>query len=75
MSLQKSIGYQRSLELWVDTTIIGRFETVADEFARGLTDREEWKLACDSIRTSIRAKMLESYRNGQTQPRSVSPKR
>ncbi len=57
MSEQKT-NYMHELDLWIDANVIGPIESASDS-------PQELEAAADQVKKHIRAKVLESYRNGQ----------
>jgi len=57
MSEQK-VGYMAQLDAWADANVIAPlFSTEADE-------ESDWETQVAQVKTAIREKILESYRNG-----------
>jgi len=65
MSEQKQSSFMQELDRWTESTVIGPLfasETIEDD----------WEPAIERVKKAIRAKVLESYRNGQVAgPRQV----
>ena len=57
MSEQK-VNYMAELNLWIDANVIGPIESACD-------NPQELEMAAEQVKKLIRAKVLESYRNGQ----------
>jgi hypothetical protein len=57
MSEQKS-NYMAELNLWIDANVIGPIESASGS-------PQELEMASEQVKKLIRAKVLESYRNGQ----------
>jgi hypothetical protein len=61
---QQRVRYQQALALWIEAEVIGPVIQAHDEHQRG-GSQDAWKKAIEAVHTAIRAKVLESYRNGQ----------
>jgi hypothetical protein len=75
MSETKS-NYQAELAAWVERAIIAKLASARDEFAES-GDESAWDAVRQGVQEVIRAKMLESFRNGQATRavRAVPPRR
>ncbi len=65
---QQRTGYQAELDTWMQANVIGPLS---------LTDPQQgdWEAAVQTVKQAIRAKVLESYRNGQQAgPRRFQPR-
>ena len=62
MSEQKT-NYMAELKLWSDANVIGPLFTAAQDYDD--QHSEEWDKTVEQVMVAIRAKVLESYRNGQ----------
>ena len=58
MSEQKT-NYMAELDLWIENNVIEPLLHCTE------TDSSDWEKAVEQIKKAIRAKVLESYRNGQ----------
>jgi hypothetical protein len=56
---EKPKSFMEELDLWTDANIVGLLET--NDPAR----HEGWQTVVGQVKKAIRAKVLESYRNGQ----------
>ena len=71
MSEQKKSSFMEELDKWTMANVI---DPLMYAFAED--EDEEWTKASDRIKTAIRQKVLDSYRNGQAAgPRSVRRER
>jgi hypothetical protein len=69
MSEEKQSSFMTELDRWSETNVIGPL--FASE-----TGEEDWDVAIGRVKKAIRAKVLESYRNGQVAgPRRQAPTR
>ena len=57
MSEAKAKSFMQELDMWTETTVIGRVES-----ASGSAD---FGPVVETVKKAIRTKVLESYRNGQ----------
>jgi hypothetical protein len=57
-------NYQAELAAWVERAIVAKLASARDEFAES-GDESAWDQVRQAVQEAIRAKMLESFRNGQ----------
>ena len=64
----QSNGYMAELDLWSEANVIGPLQLAAPDFQ---WVSKEWEQTVEEVKSAIRAKVLESYRNGgqATSPR------
>ena len=55
---EKAISFMQKLDQWTESNVIGPILTSE-------TDPDDWATAVERVKKAIRAKVLESYRNGQ----------
>jgi len=56
---QKPTSFMQELDQWCDAKVIGPLYSTDPD------DEEGWERTVEEIKRAIRAKVLESYRNGQ----------
>jgi hypothetical protein len=66
MSEQKT-NYMAELDLWIEANVIGPIESASDS-------PQELEMAAEQVKKLIRAKVLESYHNGQAAGPSRAPR-
>lgn len=76
MSEQKQ-SFMQQLDAWTTATVINPLHQAVTE-----GDGADCDAACEAVKTAIRQKVLESYRNGQaaaaggkSQPGAIRPRR
>jgi hypothetical protein len=67
MSDKKESSFMRELDVWSAGTVVGPLSQAHEEY-RNTHDHARWSEAVQQIQKAIRAKVLESYRNGQRAP-------
>ena len=60
---ERKQSYMAELDQWSEATVIGPLLSAAPAAQR--RDSAEWDKAVQSVKRAIRAKVLESYHNGQ----------
>jgi hypothetical protein len=61
---QKSKSFMQELNQWTDTSVVKPLvQAVTDDLKSA--DPAFWKEVVETVKSAIRAKVLESYRNGQ----------
>ena len=61
---QKPKSFMQELDEWSDANVIGPLYAAAQDLGDDCTP-EDWDRAVQPVLKAIRAKVLESYRNGQ----------
>ena len=72
MSEQKT-SYMAELDLWSDANVVGPLFTSARDYNDQHT--ADWEDTVEHVQKAIRAKVLESYRNGQAAGPSKWPQK
>jgi hypothetical protein len=67
---QNQSSYMQALDLWTEKEII---EVLSHALFNG--PDEAVNIACDQVKKAVRAKVLESYRNGQAAKPTQTSKR
>jgi hypothetical protein len=67
---QNQSSYMQALDLWTEKEII---EVLSHALLNGPDEAVD--IACDLVKKAVRAKVLESYRNGQAAKPSSTDKR
>ncbi len=62
---QKPKSFMQELDLWIDLNVVGVIVSNAAVFEE---DPQRWPEAVAEVKRAIRAKVLESYHNGQRTP-------
>jgi adenine-specific DNA-methyltransferase len=58
-----SKGFMADLDLWTEANIIGPLQAATPE--NSPSNRKNWQQTVDAVKSAIRAKILESFRNGR----------
>jgi hypothetical protein len=66
MSEQKK-SFMQELDEWTNVNIVKRMADAIDDLRQG-GDEDSYVAAVDEVKKAVRAKVLESFRNGQKKP-------